>query len=68
MRKKLIPSLFALLMGAGMVVSCSPKSVADNLYKEPVDDPVTYEEDDSRDYEFISVGDKYNYVIEGLKN
>jgi tRNA threonylcarbamoyladenosine biosynthesis protein TsaE len=28
---------------------------------------VTYDDDDSRNYEFKSVGDKNNYVIEGLK-
>lgn len=29
---------------------------------------VTYDDDDSRNYEFKSVGEKNNYVIEGLKN
>ncbi len=28
---------------------------------------VTYDDDDTRNYEFKSVGDKNNYVIEGLK-
>jgi tRNA threonylcarbamoyladenosine biosynthesis protein TsaE len=28
---------------------------------------VTYDDDDSRNYEFKSIGDKNNYVIEGLK-
>ena len=28
---------------------------------------VTYDDDDSRNYEFKSVGDKNNYVIEGLR-
>ena len=28
---------------------------------------VTYDDDDSRNYEFKTVGDKNNYVIEGLK-
>ena len=29
---------------------------------------VTYDDDDSRNYEFKSIGEKNNYVIEGLKN
>lgn len=29
---------------------------------------VTYNDDDSRNYEFKSIGEKNNYVIEGLKN
>lgn len=28
---------------------------------------VTYDDDDSRNYEFLSIGEKNNYVIEGLK-
>jgi tRNA threonylcarbamoyladenosine biosynthesis protein TsaE len=28
---------------------------------------VTYDDDDSRNYEFSSIGEKNNYVIEGLK-
>jgi len=29
---------------------------------------VTYDDDDSRKYEFVAVGNKYNYVIEGLEH
>ena len=28
---------------------------------------VTYDDDDSRNYEFLSIGEKNNYVIEGLR-
>lgn len=34
---------------------------------ERIEINVTYDDDDSRNYEFKSVGDKNNYVIEGLK-
>ena len=34
---------------------------------ERIEINVTYDDDDSRIYEFKSVGDKNNYVIEGLK-
>lgn len=35
---------------------------------ERIEINVTYDDDDSRNYEFISIGQKNNYVIEGLKN
>lgn len=35
---------------------------------ERIEINVTYDDDDSRNYEFISAGQKNNYVIEGLKN
>ena len=34
---------------------------------ERIEINVTYDDDDSRNYEFKSVGDKDNYIIEGLK-
>jgi len=34
---------------------------------ERIEINVTYEDDDSRNYEFQSIGEKNNYVIEGLK-
>lgn len=34
---------------------------------ERIEINVTYDDDDSRNYEFKSVGEKNNYVIEGLK-
>ena len=35
---------------------------------ERIEINVTYDDDDSRNYEFVSIGKKNNYVIEGLKN
>ncbi len=35
---------------------------------ERIEINVTYDDDDCRNYEFKSVGEKNNYVIEGLKN
>lgn len=34
---------------------------------ERIEINVTYDDDDSRNYEFCSIGNKNNYVIEGLK-
>lgn len=34
---------------------------------ERIEINVTYDDDDSRNYEFISIGEKNNHVIEGLK-
>ena len=34
---------------------------------ERIEINVTYDDDDSRNYEFKTVGDKYNFVIEGLQ-
>ena len=34
---------------------------------ERIEINVTYDDDDSRNYEFKSVGDKCNYIVEGLK-
>ena len=34
---------------------------------ERIEIDVTYDDDDSRIYEFKSVGDKFNYITEGLK-
>lgn len=34
---------------------------------ERIEINVTYDDDDSRNYEFKTIGDKNNYVIEGLK-
>ena len=35
---------------------------------ERIEINVTYDDDDSRNYEFKSVGEKNNYIIEGLKS
>lgn len=35
---------------------------------ERIEINVTYDNDDTRNYEFISIGSKNDYVIEGLKN
>lgn len=35
---------------------------------ERIEINVTYDDDDSRNYEFKSIGEKNNYIIEGLKN
>ncbi len=35
---------------------------------ERIEISVTYDDDDTRNYEFKSIGEKNNYVIEGLKN
>ena len=35
---------------------------------ERIEINVTYDDDDSRNYEFISVGNQNDYVIEGLQN
>lgn len=39
-----------------------------NLPYERVDINITYNEDDTRNFEFTALGDKYINVIEGLKN
>ncbi len=35
---------------------------------ERIEINVTYDDDDSRNYEFVSIGEKNKYIIEGLKN
>ena len=35
---------------------------------ERIEINVTYDDDDTRNYEFVSVGEKNKYIIEGLKN
>lgn len=40
----------------------------DELPFERIEINVTYDDDDSRNYEFTSAGNKNNYVIEGLKH
>ena len=63
-----------LAVGYACNQKCRCCPIANNANKDELIVPferieinVTYDDDDSRNYEFKSVGEKNNYVIEGLK-